>query len=271
MRNRNTIFANSLACGLVGVVTTIALSQLTLPVALVIASVGLVGCAALSIWSSAKIGKGIRALHNVETQKAGQSTSFVEFDHVRSKFLESLTVARADAALESEQLADVRKLINKLDRRKEDRSEPGFGIAARLQDILIGYQNDLESNSRQATACSRELSRASQELVAGTESQFDTVERTSMLIEELSNCILSICDNAEQAQRSSSTSRNIASDGYEKFETVVGQMTAIRNQAATRERKLQALGQHTKDIEAIVKTIGSLSARNGSAGRQCLD
>ena len=38
-------------------------------------------------------------------------------------------------------------------------------------------------------------------------------------------------------------------------------MKKIRNHAAARERKLQALGQHTKEIETIVQTIGTLSSR----------
>ena len=38
-------------------------------------------------------------------------------------------------------------------------------------------------------------------------------------------------------------------------------MNQIRNHAAARERKLQVLGQHTKEIEAIVQTIGTLSSR----------
>ena len=53
----------------------------------------------------------------------------------------------------------------------------------------------------------------------------------------------------------------MAKSGLEQFKVLVDEMKQIRNHAAARERKLQTLGQHTKEIESIVQTIGTLSSR----------
>jgi methyl-accepting chemotaxis protein len=160
-------------------------------------------------------------------------------------------------------LAELKKLVTKLDRRNHEFGRDGLPIdcATQLHSILKGCGSELDSSIRQAIACGQEIHRATEEIVIGSEAQSDSVEKTTSYIEQLTSRIITVCDGAEAALESSTKAKSTANKGLQQFQELVEEMKQIRNQAAARERKLQALGQHTKEIESIVQTIGTLSSR----------
>jgi uncharacterized protein Yka (UPF0111/DUF47 family) len=131
----------------------------------------------------------------------------------------------------------------------------------RIKQIIEGYREEVASNVGQVVSCSREIHRTTEDLVNGSESQASSVEKTTSLVEQISSRMLNVCDNADEASEASTKVQSAAEKGLEQFTDLIDEMNQIRNQAAARERKLQSLGQHTKEIETIVQTIGTLSSR----------
>lgn len=167
------------------------------------------------------------------------------------------------AGTDANELNEVKDILDKVDRRKSalDREGRPLTSGARLIGILKGYGNNLNSNIQQTTSCGRELRRAIEEIVDSSEVQSDLMSRTTSAVEEMSAHIMSVCDNADQALEASRAMKSTADNGLEKFRSLSGELKRIRKYVMARERKMQQLGQHTKEIETIVQTIGSLSSR----------
>ncbi len=175
---------------------------------------------------------------------------------------ESVVATQGDARVKLE-LEELRSFLNQVDRRRTARGPDGqpIPIATQFRGILAGYGRDLQTNVAQVIACGREIGRGAELIVGGADEQTDAVNRTTGHIESLSNQILTIGDNAETTVASSASARQLAANGLSEFQELVDEMKRIRDHVGARERKLQALGQHSKEIGSIVQSIGTLSSR----------
>jgi len=161
------------------------------------------------------------------------------------------------------ELEQIQILLSTIDRRRSAMgcdSQP-ISLAARLREVLIGYGADLESNVQQVVTCSSEINRCTAQMVTDADEQTVAVNRTTGHIESLSTHIMSVGETAEAAVSSSSVARESAMTSLEKFKKLIDELTTIQKHVAARERKLRALGQHSKEIGSIVQTIGTLSSR----------
>ncbi len=212
-----------------------------------------------------KVRKGLCQLRRQsETGDAvDQRIGVSELDEISRRFTERMNETRRASEAEANELAALRVFLSKLDRRKDERDRDGnpTDCVTLLRSILKGCGTEIDSSIRQTIACGQEIHRATDELVIGSEAQSDSVDNTASLIEQLTSRIISVCDNAEEALESSGKAKSTANQGLQRFQELVDDMKQVRNHAAARERKLQALGQHTKEIESIVQTIGTLSSR----------
>ncbi len=242
-----------------------AFGQTSIQFASAIAAFSLGIAVAVSGWGVQKIRKGINGL--VLQQSSEQpiivKTGIVELDNLGQQLASSLQLVRQSSSAESHELFAIKSLLAKIDRRAEaiDRSGQPVDCATQLRGILKGYGGELDTNIRQTIACGREIFRATEKLVSGAEVQFDVTNQTTSFIEAMSSRIIAVCDTAEGALQSSTIAQETAQTGLKDFQELIDVMKQIRNHAAARERKLQVLGQHTKEIESIVQTIGSLSSR----------
>ncbi|MEM7782529.1 MAG: methyl-accepting chemotaxis protein, partial [Planctomycetota bacterium] len=161
------------------------------------------------------------------------------------------------------ELEEVKQFLNRIDRRKGSSSSirESVPVKVRLERVLDGYGAQVDANVRQVISCGREIQRSVEEIVSGSENQSDLVGRTTSIVEEMSTRVLSICDTADTALNASSDVRNHIESGLAEVKTLIDEMKQIRNHASARERKLQTLGEHTREIESIVESIGSLSSR----------
>lgn len=222
-----------------------------------------IGGAALG-WGYRTYVAGLRQLMKLANQESDvRRPAISELDAIGRCFEDGVENVRQTAATEMHELAEMKRLLAKFDHRNDEYGRDGqlVDLPTRLETILKACATELESSVRQAVSCGREIHRATQEIVIGSETQSDSVDQTTSLIEQLSSRMISVCDNAEQALDSSSKAKSTADRGLQEFQELVDEMKQIRNHAAARERKLQALGQHTKEIESIVQTIGTLSSR----------
>ncbi len=202
------------------------------------------------------------------TTESRPHTGLVELDQLTDQLVQTFkkSVLREQAIARDEtdpELEELRMFLTEFDRRDVswDATDERCTLVTRLVDILREYGNEFESTIQQAVACAREIERNTQQIVLGADDQSDAVNRTTRHIETLSSEILTAGENAEFAMESSAKAHQSARQGMQEFEKIGEELEKIRNLVAARERKLQVLSQHSREIGAIVESIGKLSSR----------
>lgn len=168
---------------------------------------------------------------------------------------------KTSAGPAADELAAIRSFLDTIDHVGKSTGGKQTPCVVRLQRILTSYGEDVKSNVGQVVACGREIHKATEELVSVAENQADSVEQTTSIVEQLLAQLLTACDGADQTREATEKAQVAASDGVEQFESLLDELKQMKNKATSRERKLQTIGQHTKEVESIVQTIGSLSSK----------
>ena len=221
---------------------------------------GLIAFAGSTFWATTKLA------HVQQSLTSGDSSSscgLIEFDEINMLVSEKSRIQVEDVQRQQQELSEMKVLLQKIDRRGGDFDRNGNPLACadRLRGILRGYSNTLGTNVEQATSCGRELRRAVEEILSGSENQYDCFNKATGHIEELSSYLVEVCDGTVATIEKSGQVRTTVESGLNRFHQFSDQIKQVRQQSAIRERKFRSLGQHTKEIESIVQTIGSLSSR----------
>jgi len=130
-----------------------------------------------------------------------------------------------------------------------------------LRRVFRRFQSDVGTEVGVILGCGQEIVRTTEELVTGSQSQTEAVEKTNTLAEQLSDRVGTICEHATRTQEACDAAQNAAVAGLSEFATMADEVQEMKKQTALRERKLQALGQHAREVESILQTIGTLSSR----------
>lgn len=224
------------------------------------------GTAAWSRWRLRHSLQRALQLANPSELSGDVSTGLLEFDQLATAWNTRRgeeANAQAIAASDLQELKDVRELLMRLDRRKQayDRDGQPLPLVRQLQGILTGLRAELDSQLSQLAGCGREVGRNTEQLVFGADAQAESVKRATEQIELLSERMLALSSRAETLKQSSDSAHHSASSSQQYLDQLARDLQAIQNHVAARERKLQSLGQHSREIGLIVQTIGSLSSR----------
>ena len=222
---------------------------------------GVVAFAGSTFWATTKLRRVQRHLTNGGPTSV--SCGLIEFDELNMLINEKSRIQEEDVQRQQTELSEVKTLLQKIDRRSGDFDRNGNPVtcADRLRGILRGYGNTLGANLEQATNCGRELKRAVEEILGGAENQYDCFIKATGHIEDLSSYLVEVCDGTASTVEKSGQVRATVESGLDRFQKFADQIKQVRQQSAIRERKFRSLGQHTKEIESIVQTIGSISSR----------
>lgn len=222
---------------------------------------GVVLLAGSAFWITTKLTQAQRLLSNNTLNS--KSCGLIEFDEIKMIFDDKLKAESEGITQQIDELEEIKSLLQQIDRRGGDVDRDGNRLtcADRMRGILAGYGNTLGADLEQATTCGRELRRAVEEILNGSESQYDLFNQATGHIEELSSHLVEVCDSTVSTLEKSNHVQTTIESGLDRFQTFADQIKQIRQQSAVRERTFQSLGQHTKEIESIVQTIGSLSSR----------
>ena len=212
MRIYSVIAVISLSNAIAGTLSALAFNQISASLTWTLLGFGFVIGLVPNCWGLLKLRKSLRLLatRSSSTNPHPRDTGIVELDEIGTSFTDTLNEAKQVSRSETEQLAQMKKLLAKMDRRHGEFDREGLptDCATQLRSILQGCGNELDSNLRQAISCGREIQRATEEIVSGSEAQSDSVIRTTDFIEQLSTGIISVCDTAEEALESSSTAQS---------------------------------------------------------------
>lgn len=261
MRTNQFLIIHSVICLFAGAVAASAISLSGVGLQIGVGSVGVVIGVVAVVWCCAKFGKVKQFFVSDVNGPAG--SGFKDFDDIKIQHSAKLKRLKNEALANIDELDEMKALLQNIDRRSNDFDRDGkpLRVADRLRGILRGYSSSLGTDVEQATSCGREIKRAVEDLVKGSETQYDLFNRVTEHIEELSGHLVEVCDSATLTLETSGQVRETVESGIERFQQLAEKVKSIRQQAAVRERKIQSLGQHTKDIESIVQTIGSISSR----------
>lgn len=130
-----------------------------------------------------------------------------------------------------------------------------------LKLVFKRFQSDVATEMSVILGCGQEISKTTEELVVGSESQTEAVDKTHTLAEQLTSRLGSACGHAIRTQEACSAAQHAAEMGLTQIATMADEVQKIKKQTSLRERKLQALGQHAREVETILQTIGTLSSR----------
>jgi len=222
---------------------------------------GIVAFAGSTFWATLRLRRVQQHLTN--GNQTATSCGLLEFDEIKLFVNQKSRIQGDDVERQQAELTEMKALLEKIDRRSGgfDCNGNPLTCADRLRGILRGYSNTLGADVEQATSCGHELKRAVEEILSSSESQYDCFKKATGHIEELASYLVEVCDDTVSTLEKSSQVRTTVESGLSRFQKFSDQIKQVRQQSAVRERKFRSLGQHTKEIEAIVQTIGSLSSR----------
>lgn len=264
MRFQKLIVLTQLACLLIGTASGLAVG--TFPGS--VWAVGLGGgliciVAVVVVWMQIKIRFSLRAMQEQAAQitdPAPGGTGFQEFDRIVSA---TQAIVRESHALANQFKAehdDLQALVASLNRRGEADAGPA-NFARQLGGILNGLGKRFDADLRQVLACGREINRCADHISTGSHEQAAAISKSARTVESISTFIDNVMENAGAANASAQSTRQTAQAGLEQFEQLLAELGEIQSLVSSREKRLRALGEHTREIGLIVQTIGQISSR----------
>ena len=129
------------------------------------------------------------------------------------------------------------------------------GMAASFRKLLGGIQGDV----RQLNQAAEQLASSSQQISAGTSAQSDSASSMAAAVEQMTVGVDHIAKNAQDAQIYSRESDQLAAHGGRIVEGVVNEIQGIAQTVNQSAAAVEALGQQSEQISAIVGTIKDIA------------
>ncbi|MBL8430535.1 MAG: methyl-accepting chemotaxis protein [Dechloromonas sp.] len=129
------------------------------------------------------------------------------------------------------------------------------GMASSFRSLLGGVQGDV----RQLNLAAEQLASSTQQISAGTASQSDSASSMAAAVEEMTVGIDHISRNAQDAQLYSRESDEVAARGGQIVQAVVTEIQGIAQTVNESAAAVEALGQQSGQISAIVGTIKDIA------------
>ena len=128
-----------------------------------------------------------------------------------------------------------------------------MGMAFRK--LLGGVQGDV----RKLSMAAEQLASSSQQISASTSAQSDSASSMAAAVEQMTVGVDHISRNAEDAQRYSRESDAVAAQGVQIVQSVVREIEGIAQTVNQSAVAVEALGQQSQQISAIVDTIKEIA------------
>jgi len=133
-------------------------------------------------------------------------------------------------------------------------------IATTIQQVAKGASQQSEAASRTAASV-EQMTRAIQGVAKGAQEQAVAVNKMSALISQLSAAIQQVQTGAQGAAQVAHSAVETARQGSHTVESTLKGMAAIREKVAFSAEKVQAMGQRSAQIGAIVETIQDIASQ----------
>lgn len=185
------------------------------------------------------------------------STRITEFDEAISKLASHAKRWDEIAANSQEQSRDLQAILSALNRRMNG----GELVSTQLRQVLSSIGTNLQGHLGQVVHSASEIEQYTEEIVDGAETQGNVVIKTSTYVERLSENIDTVSGHADQVHTSIQTTRKSVDEAIVLVRELTQGFGRIRAHSEASEKKLRGLSDPSRQISAIVGTIGDIAAR----------
>jgi methyl-accepting chemotaxis protein len=147
-------------------------------------------------------------------------------------------------------------MMTMLGRRAKDKP-----TSSELRSILKGLGNSLQAHLERMGQGVAESAQFHQQISDGAETQSRAVIKTTTYLEQLSTTIDSVSNNADSAQSVLRQTENTAQSALGLLEELNKGIRIIRSESHSSEKNMRALCDPTRQISAIVDSIGDIASR----------
>jgi len=128
-------------------------------------------------------------------------------------------------------------------------------MGSAFRKLLGGVQGDV----RRLSQAAEQLASSSQQISASTSAQSDSASSMAAAVQQMTVGVDHISRNAEDAQRYSRESDEVAAQGVQIVQSVVKEIEGIAQTVNQSAVAVEALGQQSQQISAIVDTIKEIA------------
>ncbi len=158
------------------------------------------------------------------------------------------------SAASSRVLASAREVAS----TSQEIGNSSHSIAETIGQVAAGSTEQSKTTIAVSTSM-EQLSKAILEVANGAQDQVKTVEETVALIQQITDVINSVADTAQDAAKSSLKVSEVAKTGGESVGKSVKGMMRIKETTANVVDAITELGEHSRQIGAIVETIDDIA------------
>lgn len=206
----------------------------------------------------------IESFFNDVMQSSGLDLARIDIQQARhdiSDFYEPMKdmvrEALVQRAKESRRLAT---LSSQLANAATQAGQATFQIAQTMHQVATGTQQQADGVSRTAASIDQ-MRRAIDSIAHGAEEQSVAVNKAVSLTAQISSAIHQVTNSAEASTKGSAQAAHVAHKGAESiYETVQG-METIKTKVGLSAAKVKQMGDHSKEIGNIVKTIDDIASQ----------
>lgn len=157
----------------------------------------------------------------------------------------------------NDEIADLAEATNLM---KNNLSEVIAKVGLHAEQVAASSEQ-LTASAEQTTQATQSIAETIYQIATGSEDQAQSIQASSLLIQELSDKMQGIAHSAEQSSISTSHATTMADKGRSAVSTAINQMNSIDNTVQSLTKIVTELGEQSKEIGQIVNVIQGIAAQ----------
>lgn len=252
--------SHAIAAGLTAIISVFAFQSGSLAMRFT----GLFACAVMTVGAALfgflRIRRGLNAIEeaaNDHERSIELLCGLEDLDAITQKVGRISEQWEGVAASSREQSREFQMMLQMLNRRGTGRKATSHDLRSLLGSLGVTLHSQWQKFNRGAET----IESKTRAITDGAEEQRHSVLKTTAYVEKLSTVIEQVSDHNQAAMDSLATSDRTATEIQASLTQVSDTMRRLRSQSQTCEKKLRGLNDPSQQINAILGTIGEITAR----------
>ena len=222
------------------------------PVALVVACLAMLGSASVGWFLSQRVAMVVQAMPQIATEELDMlPTGISSFDAPMRDMLRNVKHHLREASAARLQLDELNEILHAIG-AKDGRSSRR--VAQSIRQALGQVSQSVDGELIELWTALQEVEMCADEIGKGSHEQHESIRRAALTIDQ-------VRQRLEQFLEQSETADINAPELVSRTQQLSDGVQRIRKLAKEGGGRLRALGQRTRDINALLQTIGEISAR----------
>lgn len=224
------------------------------------AAIGVAILVVVSWFVASRIRGGLKILETVVAdyeQSTDMRAGILEFDRCAERIGKSASSWESVAANTRKQAREFQAMMLLLNRR-DSGTEPS---SEHLRDLLSSLGNSLHSHMSQIEQGASEIEQHTKLIADGAEAQGHAIIKTTTYVSQMSSTIDAVSNNATSVKSTIEQAAENSTSCLQLVRDLKTGMEQIRTEAQMSEKKLRGLIDPSRQVTAILGTIGDIAAR----------